>query len=189
MACPFRETALSEFPFFVSDQHDSFDQGACRDDVAIVDLEPHHLQVILNVARENELNALELFGEQIQFIEPIHVPRDFLSIVSDIADGLLPIEHAGHRIASPVRGFNNGSPLVKGDIFQTKRNVVPFKDMPHGDAERRPGKLDEREHGAYMTEEGRKFNSRQNLKMNRQSRSAIVVYQDGRVKIEEARED
>lgn len=43
MAVPFLETALPELPFLVSDQHDSFDHGSCRDDIAVVDLEPHHL--------------------------------------------------------------------------------------------------------------------------------------------------
>lgn len=62
---PILETALPELPFLVSDQHDAFDQRSCRDDIAVVDLEPHHFQVILNVSRENELNALELFWEQI----------------------------------------------------------------------------------------------------------------------------
>ena len=167
LARPCLDTALPELPFLVPDQHDPFDQGSCRDDVAVVDLEPHHLQVILNIAREDELNALELFREQIQFVAPIHVSRDLLSKVRDIADGLFPIDHTRHRVASSIRGFDNGDPLVKGDVFQTKRDAVPFKDMPHGDAERRPGKLDEREHGVYMTEAGEKFNGEENLNMTR----------------------
>ena len=77
---------------------------------------------------------------------------------------------------------------MKGDIFQTKRDVVLLKDMPHGDAERRPRKLDEREHGSYMTEAKRKFNGR-HLKMNRRSDQSSCAYQDGRVKGEEVRED
>lgn len=47
---------------------------------------------------------------------------------------------------------------MKGDVAQPKRDGIPFKDMPHGDAERRPGKLNEREHGVYMTEAERNFN-------------------------------
>lgn len=141
------------------DEHDSFDRGTCRDDIAIVDLEPHKLHVMLNVAREKELDALELFWKQVQFVAPINVPRDLLPIVSNIADGLFPIDHTGYCVAPPVRGLNNGGPLVKGDVFQAKRDAVLFKDMSHGDAERRPRKLDEREHGSYMTEAERKFNS------------------------------
>ena len=63
---------------------------------------------------------------------------------------------------------------MKGDVAKTKRDAVPFKDMPHGDAERRPGKLNEREHGAYMPEAEGNFNSMENLKMNRQSESAVA---------------
>ena len=63
---------------------------------------------------------------------------------------------------------------MKGDVAKTKRDAVPLKDMPHGDAERRPGKLNEREHGAYMPEAGKKFNGVESLKMNRQSESAVA---------------
>ena len=52
-----------------------------------------------------------------------------------------------------------------GDVAQPKRDAISSEDMSHGDAERRPGKLDECEHGVYITEAERKFNSRQNLKM------------------------
>lgn len=162
MAYPFLKTGLSELPFLVSDQHDPFDHGSCRDDIAVVDLEPHHLQVILNVARENELNALDLFRKQVERIAPIDIPRDLLSKVRDIADGLFPIDHTGHRVATSVRGFNNGASLVIGDVAQPKRDAVPFKDMSQGNAERRPGKLNEREHGVYMTEGEGNFNNGEN---------------------------
>ena len=174
MACPFLETALPELPFLVSDQHDSFDHGSCRDDIAVVDLESHHLQVIFDIAREDELNALDLFREQVEAVAPIDMPGDLLSKVSDIADGLLPVDHAGHRVATSVRGFNNGASLVIGDVAQPKRDAVPSEDMPHGDAERRPGKLNEREHGVYMTETDRNFNIRDRLEMKWRSESAIA---------------
>ena len=160
MAYPFLETALPELPFLMSDQHDSFDQRSRWDDIAVVDLEPHHLQVILNVAREDELNALDLFRKQIELIAPIDIPGDLLTKVRDIADSLFRIDHTGHRVATSVRGSDNGGPLVKGDVAKAKRNAVLFKDVPHGDTERRPGKLDEREHGVYMPEAERKFNTR-----------------------------
>ena len=169
MTCPFLQTALSELPFLVTDQHDAFDLRSCRDDVAVVDLEPHHLQVILNVSRENELNALDIFRKQIELIAPIDIPGDLLTKVRDIADGLLSIDHAGHRVATSVRGSDNGGPLVKGDVAQPKRDVAPFKDMPHRNAEWRPGKLNEREHGVYMTEAERNFNIGENPEMNRRS--------------------
>src|SRR4030065_627315 len=102
MVRPFLEAALPEFPLLVPDQHDPFDQGSCRDDVAVVDLEPHQLQVMLNIARENELNALELLWKQVQFIAPLHVPRDLLSKVRNIADGLFAITHTRHRVATSV---------------------------------------------------------------------------------------
>ena len=173
MAGPFLETALPKLPFFVSDQHDSFDQRSCRDDIAVVDLESHHLQVIFNVAGEDELNALDLFRKQVERIAPIDIPRDLLSKVRDIADGLFPIDHTGHRVAASIRGSDNGGPLVKGDVAQTKRDAVPFKDMSYGNAERRPGKLDEREHGVYMTEAEENFNIGEYPEMCRQSESAI----------------
>ncbi len=160
MARPFLEAALPELPFLVSDQHDPFDRGSCWDDIAVVNLEPHQLQVMLNVAREKEWNAPELFREQVQFVAPIHVPRGLLSKVLDIADGLFPIDHTGHRVATSLGGLNNGIPLVEGDVAKAKWDAVPFKDMAHSDAERRPRKLDEHEHGVYMTEAGRKFNTR-----------------------------
>lgn len=136
MACPFLETALPELPFLVSDQHDTFDQRSCRDDIAVVDLEPHHLQVILDIAREDELNTLDLFRKQVERIAPIDIPRNLLSKVRDIADGLFPIDHAGHRVATSVRGSDNGGSLVIGDVAQPKRDGIPFKDMPHRDAKR-----------------------------------------------------
>ena len=136
MAGPFLETALSELPFLVSDQHDPFDQRPCRDDIAIVDLEPHHLQVVFDIAREDELNTLDLFRKQVERIAPIDIPPNFLPKVSHIADGLFPVDHAGHRVATSVRGFNNGASLVIGGIAQPKRDGIPFKDMPHGDAKR-----------------------------------------------------
>ena len=173
MAGPFLETTLSELPFLMSDQHDPFDQRSCRDNIAVVDLEPHHLQVIFDIAREDELNALELFREQVERIAPIDIPCNLLTKISDIADGLFPIDHAWHRVATSVRGFNNGGPLMIRDIAQPKRNGVLFKDMSHRDAKRRPGKLNEREHGVYMTEAEGNFNIGEYPEMCRRSESVI----------------
>jgi hypothetical protein len=73
-----------------------------------------------------------------------------------------------------IRGFNNGGPLMIRDMAQPKWDIVPFEDMSHGDAERRPGKLDKREHGVYMPEAERNFNIEENPKMNRRSESVIA---------------
>lgn len=177
MACPFRETALSEFPFLVSDQHDPFDQRSCRDNIAVVDLEPHHLQVVFYIAREDELNTLDLFRKQVERITPIDIPRNLLTKISHIADGLFPIDHAGHRVATSVRGSDNGGPLVEGNIAQPKLYVISFKDMPHSDAERRPGKLNEREHGVNMMEAESNFNIMRISAVDQRPRSVIDVCQ------------
>jgi hypothetical protein len=63
---------------------------------------------------------------------------------------------------------------VKGDVAKPNRDVVLFEDVPHRDTERRPGKLDEREHGVYMTEAEENFNIGENSEMNRRSESAIA---------------
>ncbi len=41
---------------------------------------------------------------------------------------------------------------MKRDIAQFEWNVMAFQDVPDRDAERRPGKLNQREHAGYMTE-------------------------------------
>ena len=136
MARPFLKTALPELPFLVSDQHDAFDHGPCRDNIAVVDLESHHLQVVFDVAREDELNTLDLFRKQVERIVPIDIPGNLLTKVSHIADGLLPIDHTGHRIATSVGGLNDGGPLMIGDVAKLKQDAVLFKDMPHSNTER-----------------------------------------------------
>jgi hypothetical protein len=46
--------------------------------------------------------------------------------------------------------------------------------MPHRDAKRRPGKLNEREHGVYMTEAEENFNIGEKPEMNSEFESAIT---------------
>ena len=82
----------------------------------------------------------------------VDVARHFLSKVCGIANSPFLIDHTGNRITTSVRGSDNGRPFVIGDVAQTEQDAVLFQDMPHRDAERRPGKLDEGEHGVYMTE-------------------------------------
>lgn len=51
-----------------------------------------------------------------------------------------------------------------GDIVKAKRNAMAGQDVPDRDAEGGPGKLDESEHVAYMTEAWRNFNIAEILK-------------------------
>ena len=99
-----------------------------------------------------------MLRKQVEAVAPIDISRDLLTEISDIADGLLPIDHTGHCVPTPVRGSDNGGPFMIGDVAQPKRDAIPFKDVPRGNAERRPGKLNEREHGVYMTEAEGNFN-------------------------------
>lgn len=55
MTGPLLDAALTELPLLVADEHRAFDQRALRDHVGIVHLEPHRLQLLLDVARENGL--------------------------------------------------------------------------------------------------------------------------------------
>ncbi len=119
-------------------------------------------------------NTLDLFRKQVERIAPIDIPRNLLTKVSHITDGLFPIDHTGHRVATSVRGFDNGGPFMIGDVAQPKRDAVPFKDMSHGNAERRPRKLNEREHGVYMTEAEGNFNVGEKPEMNPQFKTAIA---------------
>ena len=41
----------------------------------------------------------------------------------------------GHRVAKPVRGSDDGSPLVKGDVAPTEQKAVPSQKTPHRGAE------------------------------------------------------
>ncbi len=61
-----------------------------------------------------------------------------------------------------------------GDVAQAKWDAMLFQDMPHRDAERRPGKLDQGEHGVYMTEARGKFKIEGSAAMIRRSESAIA---------------
>lgn len=63
---------------------------------------------------------------------------------------------------------------MKGDVAKPKQDAVLLKDMSHRSAKRRPGKLNEREHGIYMTEAEENFNIGENQEMNRRSESAIA---------------
>ncbi len=51
-----------------------------------------------------------------------------------------------------------------GDVLESKRNTMARQDVPDGDAEGGPGKLDEGEHGVYMTD------AKRNSKVTRKQR-------------------
>ena len=50
-----------------------------------------------------------------------------------------------------------------GDIVEPKRNTMACQDVPDRDAEGGPRKLDEGEHGAYMTEARRNRKRRKEI--------------------------
>ena len=141
----------------MADEHRAFDQRAFRDHVGIVHLEPHRLQFVFNVAGEDELNTLELGREQVEREPPIDVPRDLLPKVRYIADPALPVDQAGNRVSPALRRGDDRRPIMVGDVAQLEGNVMAFQDVPDRDAERRPGKLDQREHAGYMNEGIRNF--------------------------------
>lgn len=52
--------------------------------------------------------------------------------------------------------FDDRRPIVVGDVVESKWNTMTRQDVPDGDAEGRPGKLDEGEHGGlYDGREGK----------------------------------
>jgi len=141
MTGPLLDAALPELPLLVADEHRAFGKRALGEYVGIVHLKPHHLQLVLDVARQDELQTFELFRKQVEHEAPIDVPRDLLSEIRGIAEGMVPIDEAGHAVPTPIRGGNNRSAIVEGNVAQTKRNPVPFEHALHGEGEWGPGKL------------------------------------------------
>ena len=86
----------------------------------------------------------------------------------------LPVDEAGDGVVGSLRRGDDRRAIVEGNVAQLERNVMAFQDVPDRDAERRPGKLNERKHGVYMTEAGGNFNVGKKPEMNRQSKSAIA---------------
>ena len=95
MAGPYFDAASAKFPFLVRDHHDPLQERALRDHVGIVHLESHHLQFLLDVARENELEPIEVFGEELKPIATIYIGRDFLAQVRHVTDPALPADETG----------------------------------------------------------------------------------------------
>ncbi|MEQ1679123.1 MAG: hypothetical protein ABL950_00740 [Nitrospira sp.] len=59
---------------------------------------------------------------------------------------------------------------MAGDIVESKRNTMAGQDVPDGDAEGGPRKLDEGEHGVYMTE------ARRNRKVQEDNVARLLPY-------------
>jgi len=160
---PFLNASPSELPFLVANEHCPLDEGAGWNDVGVVDLESHRLEIVLDIAGENQLEPINLFGKEVQLIAPIHVPRHLLSEIREVADAALPVDQAGHRMALTIRRFDDGSSIMVGDVVEAKWNAMAGQDVPDGDAERGPRKLDEGEHGAFMKETKRNHKYPENI--------------------------
>ncbi len=152
VAGPFPDASSSELPFLVANQHRPFDEGTCQNHIRIIYFELHHLQLVLDIAGENQLEPIEVFGKEAKPITPIYKMRHLLSEIRDVANPALPIDQAGHRMALALRRVDDRRPIMVGDVVKTKRNTMACQDVFDGDAEGGPRKLDESEHGAYMTE-------------------------------------
>lgn len=152
MGGPFLNTSSSELPFLVANEHRPFDERAGWNHVGVVDLKAHRLEIVLDIAGENQLEPINLFGKEVESITPIHVPRYLLSEIRDIADRSLPVDQAGHRMALAFRGFDDRRSIMVGDVLDPKRNMVSGQDVPDGDGEGGPRKLDKGEHGTFMKE-------------------------------------
>ncbi len=78
--------------------------------------------------------------------------RNLLSEIRGIADSALPIDEAGDGMALALRRVDNWSPVVVGDVVESKRDTMAYKNVPDGDAEGGPRKLDQCKRGTYMKE-------------------------------------
>lgn len=157
LSSPFPDAAPPEFPLLVADEHCAFDQRALRDHVGIVYLKPHHLQLLLDVAREDELQSVEPFRKEVESIVAIDVASHFLAQFRHIADPALPVDKAGNGVAGSLCRVDDRRAIMKGDVVQLERNAMAFQDVPDCDAERRPGKLNQREHAGHMNEGDKKL--------------------------------
>lgn len=73
--------------------------------------------------------------------------RDLLTEIRDVADPALSVDQAGHRVAPTLRRCDDLLPIMVGDIVEAKRNAMAGQNVSDRDAEGRPRKLDEGEHG------------------------------------------
>ncbi len=78
--------------------------------------------------------------------------RDLLAKIRDVANPARPVDQAGHPVSPALRRVNDRSSIMVGDAMESKRNAMARQDMSDGDAARGPEKLNQCEHGAYMSE-------------------------------------
>lgn len=96
--------------------------------------------------------------------------RDLLSEICDVADPALSIDQAGHRVTLALCRCDDRGPIMLGDVVKSKRNAMARQDVPDCDAEGGPKKLDEGEHGVYMTE------ARRNRKVQEDNVARLLPY-------------
>ena len=147
VSSPLPDAALAELPLFEPGQHDTFNERKRWDDIAVVDLEADPFEVIFDVAGQDGLNAFFVSREQAKFEFAVDVARDLLSEVGEIGDGGSAIDQAGNCVGAAFCCANNGIALLRRDVLDAVRNPIAFEDAANGDAKRRPGKLDECDHG------------------------------------------
>lgn len=152
MSGPFLDTSSSELPLLVPNEHRSLDEGAGWNHIRIVHLESHRLQIVLDIAGQDELKTFELFRKQSQFVAAIKVSCDLLPKIRDVTHRPLAVDKTRNRMTLSVGCFDDRGAVMVGDIVEPKRNTMACQDVPDRDAEGGPRKLDEGEHGFYMTE-------------------------------------
>lgn len=120
--------------------------------IGVVHLKPHHLQLVLDVAREKELQPIETFGKEIESIATIDVPCDFLLQVRYVGAPAFPVDEVGSGVARSFCRGDDRRAIMKGDVVQLEGNVIAFQDVPDRNTEQQPEKLNQREHVGYMNE-------------------------------------
>lgn len=68
-------------------------------------------------------------------ITPIHVMRNFLSEIRDVADPALPVDQVRHCVTLALRRVDDRSSIMVGNVVESKRNTMARQDVPDGDAE------------------------------------------------------
>lgn len=92
MGGPFPDASSSKLPFLVANEQRPFDERASRNHLGIVHLEPHHLQLVLDIAGEDQLEAIKVFGKEVKPIALIHVMRHLLTKIRYVENPTRSIE-------------------------------------------------------------------------------------------------
>lgn len=61
-------------------------------------LNPHSFQVVLDVARQNELKTVKLFGKQLQLVASIKIAGDLLPKIREVTYRTSLINEAGNGL-------------------------------------------------------------------------------------------